>query len=165
MSDVADTIARALQDSEGQHDGIRRYELMSRLSGHTVPQLRDALTVEQLAAARHEAGHALSKGDLIAVIVKHTMKPTLASTLRSLLASDSRRHAEINGLHLTVFPHKVVNIDRRTGDLERADVDATRAAFAELGYEELEAWLPRQGVSLLSGGVSAGVSFRIRKQS
>jgi hypothetical protein len=91
--------------------------------------------------------------------------PTISETLKPLLETEDRQHAVCDGLHITVYPLGVVNIDRREGDLERADVDATRAAFAELGYDELEAWLPMTGVSWLSGGVSAGVSFRIRKRA
>lgn len=93
------------------------------------------------------------------------MNDTLRGALAPLLGTGERKHVAVDGLHLTVFPHDVVNIDRREGDLERADVDAVRAVFAELGYDELEAWLPVQGASWLSDGVSAGVSFLVRKQS
>lgn len=91
----------------------------------------------------------------------------LAAALAPLLeATDSKqRYVVVDGLHVTVFPSGVVNIDRREGDLERADVDAMRAAFTELGYDELEAWLPVQGMTLLSSGVSAGASFRIQKRA
>lgn len=66
------------------------------------------------------------------------------------------------GLRLTVYPGNVVNINRHTADgVQRSDVDATRAAFAKLGWTEVESWLPQQGVSWLSDGVSAGVSFRL----
>lgn len=68
------------------------------------------------------------------------------------------------GVTLRVFPNGVVNIDRRDGELVRADVDATRAAFDQLGWREVKSWIPRQGVSWLSGGVTAGVSFRIERK-
>lgn len=69
----------------------------------------------------------------------------------------------LDGLYLTVFSDSVINIDGRTRELQRADVDTVRSAIVEAGYAEVEAWLPMQGVSWLSGGVSAGVSFRIAK--
>lgn len=65
------------------------------------------------------------------------------------------------GLTLTVYRSGVVNVNR--SELARADVDAVRAAFAKLGWTELEAWLPVQGMSWLSDGISAGVSFRVQR--
>lgn len=69
-----------------------------------------------------------------------------------------------DGLHVTIYPHGVVNINRHIGDLERADVDAARAKLAELGYVVTEEWLPVVGLSWLSNGVSAGVSFRVKEE-
>lgn len=90
---------------------------------------------------------------------------TLTDTLQPLLeATGQQGFAEIDGLRLTVYPSGVLHIDRHKGELGRDDVDAVRAAFAGLGYDELESWLPRQGVSWLSDGVSAGVSFRLQKR-
>jgi hypothetical protein len=71
--------------------------------------------------------------------------------------------ANHDGLFVTIYPHGVVNINRHVGDLCRADVDAARAKFLELGYEETDSWIPLVGSSWLSDGVRAGVSFRIRK--
>lgn len=87
------------------------------------------------------------------------------AALKPLLASQTRQCAVINGLHVTTYGDGVVNVNRRDGDLDRADVDMFRTAFKALGYQELESWLPRQGVSLMSDGVSAGVSFRIGVES
>ena len=87
---------------------------------------------------------------------------TLKESLQLLLAAPVQQHAAVDGLHVTVYPGGVVNIDRREGDLQRADVDHLRAALTELGYEELESWMPRQGMSWLSDGVGAGVSFRVK---
>lgn len=70
MSTVAETVALAIHVTEGKHDGIRRYELRSRLSGHTVAQLRDALTAEQLSTARLDHGRPLRKEELIAVVIQ-----------------------------------------------------------------------------------------------
>ena len=63
-------------------------------------------------------------------------------------------------LRLRVFPGNVVNINPDR-EVTRADVDRVRDAFQKLGWTEVESWLPRQGVSWLSDGVSAGVSFRV----
>lgn len=58
----------------------------------------------------------------------------------------------------------VINFDRRkNGDLNRLDVDWTRAVLADLGYTVVAEWLPLLGVSWLSEGVSGGVSFRVVK--
>ncbi len=67
------------------------------------------------------------------------------------------------GLRLRIYltAKQVVNIDRTPEGVQRADVDAARAAFAKLGWTERNAWLPRQGVSWLSDGISAGVSFEL----
>jgi hypothetical protein len=91
--------------------------------------------------------------------------PTIKDALAPLLeATDPKqRYVVVDGLTVTVFPSGVLHIDRREGDLERADVDATRAAFTELGYDELESWVATQGASWLSDGVATGVSFRIAK--
>jgi hypothetical protein len=100
------------------------------------------------------------------------MNPRIKSGLDSLLrtVTDRQAGATVDGLRITVFPQTsnlpVVHIDRPNGEklLCYDDVASVRQAFAELGYEEVEAWLPRQGVSWLSDGVSVGVSFRIRKR-
>jgi len=63
-------------------------------------------------------------------------------------------------LRLRVFPGNVVNINPDR-EVTRADVDHVRDAFQKLGWTEVESWLPRQGMSWLSDGVSAGVSFRV----
>lgn len=67
----------------------------------------------------------------------------------------------LDGLYLTVFPGQVINVDSRTRELTQADLGTIRAAITEAGFAEAESWLPRQGVSWLSDGVSAGVSFRL----
>lgn len=70
-----------------------------------------------------------------------------------------------DGLYLKAFSGTVINIDGRGGRrLRREDVEAVRAALTEIGYAEVDSWIPRQGVSWLSDGVSAGVSFRIARR-
>lgn len=65
-------------------------------------------------------------------------------------------------LRLRVYANGVINIDRSGYDnVQRADVDALRAVFAELGWTETQSWIPRQGASWLSDGVTCGVSFRV----
>lgn len=91
---------------------------------------------------------------------------TLKDVLAELIETPGFR--VVDGLRVTVFPSGVINIDRHPEPVDerqlvKADVDATRAAFAELGYTETEAWLPVAGMSWLSNGVSAGVSFRVTK--
>lgn len=86
----------------------------------------------------------------------------LIEALEKLLSSPGLQI--VDGLRVTGYPSGVLNIDRHEGALTKQDVVATRAAFADLGYDEAEAWLPRQGMSWLSEGVSAGVSFRLRKK-
>jgi hypothetical protein len=67
------------------------------------------------------------------------------------------------GLYLTVFAGgKVVNITARTREPNREDVDAVRAALAEIGYIEIKSWAPTQGASWLSPGLPAGASFEVR---
>jgi hypothetical protein len=67
-------------------------------------------------------------------------------------------------LRLHEYTNGVINLntadDRR--ELTREDTDAFRAALAEAGYAEVESWVAMQGVSWLSDGVFAGVSFRVR---
>ncbi len=59
----------------------------------------------------------------------------------------------------------IINIDTRNRKLTKGDVTALRAALAEIGYVEIESWVASQGVSWLSPGVSAGVSFRVKRKS
>jgi len=88
----------------------------------------------------------------------------LKAELESLLA-DATGYRVVDGLMLSYgFPSDcVVNIDRREGELVKADVDAVRAAFTELGYTEIKSWIPMQHVSWMSGGLTAGVSFQLVK--
>lgn len=67
----------------------------------------------------------------------------------------------LEGLYLTVFNDSVINLAPRDRELTRDDVDTVRAAIARIGMREVESWLARQGVSWLSDGVFAGVSFRL----
>lgn len=68
---VSQTIALALRVTESRTHNIRRYELRSRLSGHTVAELLDTLTVAQVAAARHKLGGPPRKDDLIDLVIWH----------------------------------------------------------------------------------------------
>lgn len=66
------------------------------------------------------------------------------------------------GLKVRYFGDAVVNIDRPGPDeVTNEDLDAFREVLRQAHYVEVESWRPRQGVSWLSDGVSAGVSFRI----
>lgn len=66
------------------------------------------------------------------------------------------------GLRLIDFGG-VYNITAPDRDmLTREDVEAFRAVLTECGYVEVESWVASQGVSWLSDGVFAGVSFRVR---
>lgn len=87
--------------------------------------------------------------------------PTLQDALQPLLGTGSQQFADFDGLRLTVYASGVLHIDRHRGELQRADVDAVRAAFDQLGYNELESWTSTQGASWLSDGVATGVSFRL----
>lgn len=70
------------------------------------------------------------------------------------------------GLRLRTFGSGPDVLNLITGDerreMTRADVDAFRALLAEHGLTELESWIATQGVSWFSGGIFAGVSFRVR---
>jgi hypothetical protein len=81
------------------------------------------------------------------------------SALRDQLAAALPDH-----LRLHEFANGVINLntvdDRR--EMTRDDTDAFRAALAEAGYVEAESWIAWQGASWLSGGLFAGVSFRVR---
>ncbi len=57
----------------------------------------------------------------------------------------------------------VVNVKAQDRNLMQADRDALADALADAGYEVVRWWIPRQGVSWLSDGVRAGVSFEVRK--
>jgi len=87
--------------------------------------------------------------------------------LESLLKATSNEWVTAiqDGVHFTRYPSGVLNVDGRARDLTREDVAAVRDAFDQLGYDELDAWLPRVGMSWLSDGVSAGVSFRLAARS
>lgn len=95
------------------------------------------------------------------------MEDTLRAALQSLLqATGDRPYVRQDGVHYTRYGKDVINFDRREdGSLTRIDVDWVRAVVADLGYDIMGEWLPRQGVSWLSDGVSAGVSFRITKRT
>lgn len=89
---------------------------------------------------------------------------SLTLALQALLEATDRQLVTVGKLRLTWYANGVLNIDRHEGDLRAADVNAVRAAFDSLKYDEIEAWLPTQGASWVSNGVSAGVSFRVRKR-
>jgi hypothetical protein len=74
---------------------------------------------------------------------------------------EKRSRLVLDGLHLMAFPSGVINVSGREREVMQADLETIRAAIAEAGFTEVESWLPRQGVSWLSEGVSAGVSFRL----
>lgn len=76
---------------------------------------------------------------------------------------EGKSTAVLDGLYLTTYPSPVINVSERTREMTSADVDAIRAAITEAGYRSVEEWLPRQGASWLSAGISVGVSFRLRK--
>jgi hypothetical protein len=89
----------------------------------------------------------------------------VARVLRRAADDGSQRGERADGgLYLTAYPGGVVNVCARERDLTRADVDAVRAALGEAGYAELESWVAAQGVSWLSAGMQAGVSFRVARQ-
>lgn len=96
---------------------------------------------------------------------------TLRESLEALLSATTKNRSPYvrqDGVHFTLFPNDdqpVINFDRREGgDLNRLDVDWTRAVLRDLGWDVVGEWQPRQGVSWLSDGVSAGVSFRVQKR-
>lgn len=66
----------------------------------------------------------------------------------------------LGGLYLTCYPSGVVNVEGRTRDLDWEDVEIIRSAVAQAGRTVTEEWLPSAGMSWLSDGVLAGVSFR-----
>lgn len=88
------------------------------------------------------------------------MKELLEALLKA--TGDNLTARLLDGMHFTYWPvTMVLNFQGRDRDLTRVDVDWTRAVLADLGYDIVDEWLPRQGVSWLSDGVSAGVSFRL----
>lgn len=93
---------------------------------------------------------------------------TLKEVLETLLkATNDRPYVRQDGVHYTLYSlptptaEGVLNFQGRDRDLTRIDVDWVRAVLADLGYDITDEWLPVQGMSWLSNGVSAGVSFRI----
>ena len=104
---------------------------------------------------------------------KHGKGPgcTLKEALQTLLqeTDSARPYVVQDDVVFTLYrdgSRPVINFVRRKGgDLTRDDVDWTRAALADLGYDIVEEWLPMQGVSWLSGGVGADVSFRLEARS
>lgn len=56
----------------------------------------------------------------------------------------------------------IVNFSARGRDLTAADVQAVRAALAEMGYDEAKSWVATEGMSWLSDGVRS-VSMQVRE--
>jgi hypothetical protein len=67
-----------------------------------------------------------------------------------------------SGVTLRHWGGDVFNIITNDREMVRADVDTFRAALTECGYEEVKSWVAVEGMSWLSDGVFAGVSFRVR---
>lgn len=74
---------------------------------------------------------------------------------------------EPRGLVLRTWGGDVFNIITKgeAREMTNEDLDAFRAVMTECGYVEVKSWVARQGVSWLSDGVFAGVSFRVRPAS
>lgn len=90
------------------------------------------------------------------------MRELLESLLKATPGQSGLVGRLLDGMHFTYWPDTMVlNFQGRDRDLTRVDVDWTRAVLADLGYDIVDEWLPRQGVSWLSDGVDAGVSFRL----
>lgn len=69
----------------------------------------------------------------------------------------------VTDVYMRAYDGRIINIDARTRELTLADVEAFREALTAAGYVEVSSWIPAQGVSWLSSGVSSGASFEIRK--
>lgn len=70
--------------------------------------------------------------------------------------------AQTRGLRLTTWQgSEVVNVTTPGREMTREDVETFRAILAEHGLEEVQSWVATQGMSWLSDGVFAGVSFRV----
>jgi hypothetical protein len=66
-------------------------------------------------------------------------------------------------LHLRLLgADDIVNFSARGRDLTAADVQAVRAALAEMGYDEAKSWVATEGMSWLSDGVRS-VSIQVRE--
>lgn len=90
----------------------------------------------------------------------------LTETMRRVLwraRFEGERVGEVVGedLYLKAFSDGVINIAGHGRELRRDDVDAVRAALSQIGYVEIESWVATQGMSWLSAGMPAGVSFRV----
>jgi hypothetical protein len=88
----------------------------------------------------------------------------LAEILQKAHADGKPCGRAVDGLYVRAFPRGVVNVDGRDRPLRTEDVQAVRAALAEAGYIETDAWQATQGMTLLSGGTTAGVSFRVYRR-
>jgi len=93
----------------------------------------------------------------------------LTQALRRLLRrsfQEGQQCSEVvdGDLLVKAYAGGVFNIGARGRELAREDVDAVREALAELGYVEVRSWVAMQGVSWLSPGLPAGVSFEVRPQ-
>jgi hypothetical protein len=53
---------------------LRRYALRSRLSGHSLRELKDALTLEQMVAERNKLDRPLVKGDYVNLLTETTLQ-------------------------------------------------------------------------------------------
>jgi hypothetical protein len=94
------------------------------------------------------------------------VKELLQSLLKATNTPYGAPYAQLDGMHFTYWPDTtVLNFQGRDRDLTRVDVDWVRAVLADLGYDITDEWLPVQGQSWLSRGVSAGVSFRLAVRS
>lgn len=65
------------------------------------------------------------------------------------------------GLALRFYDNGVINMTAPVRQVTQEDMAAFRAVLTQHGYEEAESWIATQGVSWLSDGVFAGVSFRV----
>lgn len=71
----ADAMEVSRQTPGSDLDNLRRYALITRLSGHTVPELRDALTLREIAAERGRLGRGLAKNDLVNLLTSRVLNP------------------------------------------------------------------------------------------
>lgn len=65
-------------------------------------------------------------------------------------------------LYLRLLGDDIVNFSARGRDLTASDVQAVRAALAEMGYNETKSWIATEGMSWLSDGVRS-VSMQVRE--
>ena len=71
---VADANTVSRQTPETSLTSLRRYALITKLSGHTLRELKDALTLPEMVAERGRLGRPLVKNDYVNILTSKALR-------------------------------------------------------------------------------------------